>query len=78
MGYDDDDYEAEQARNEAQIARAKAILAEHGIGLSIGGCGCCGSPWVRMTYKDEKVIFDPEHEDRARDSAGFDTFDPAA
>lgn len=26
--------------------RVEEILNKHNIKISIGGCGCCGSPWV--------------------------------
>ena len=38
------------------------ILKEHGIEMIVGGCGCCGSPWVTFKYNGE-VIFDDEHAD---------------
>ena len=46
--------------NEEQIAKAKEkikeILAEHGIELLVGGCGCCGSPWMQFRYKGEVIL----------------------
>ncbi len=45
------------------------ILKSHGIDMCVGGCGCCGSPWVTFKYNGE-IIFDVE------DSyAGFNTED---
>lgn len=38
-----------------QRQRAKEILRSVGIEMSIGACGCCGSPWVTMTYKGETL-----------------------
>ena len=43
-------------RRNQQIAKAKVILLALGIKLSTAGCGCCGSPRVRMEYKGEEVI----------------------
>ncbi len=40
--------------------KVKEILASAGIKMDIGGCGCCGSPWVKMTYKDKLIIDDDE------------------
>ncbi len=42
----------------------KTILREKGIAMSVGGCGCCGSPWVSFTYQGR--TFDG-------DDAEFDT-----
>ena len=33
-----------------------AELAKRGIRVSIGGCGCCDSPWVTILIDDEKVF----------------------
>lgn len=40
------------------IERMKKILESHGIEMSVGGCGCCGSPWVTFMYKGEVIIDD--------------------
>jgi hypothetical protein len=37
------------------------ILKENGIEIEIGGCGCCGSPWVTFKYNGE-IIIDDEYE----------------
>ena len=37
-----------------------AILEEHGIRMSVSGCGCCGSPDVRFEYKGSLIIDDSE------------------
>ncbi|RKT35320.1 hypothetical protein BXY70_1353 [Roseovarius halotolerans] len=41
-----------------QIEEAKKILRAAGIKMSIDGCGCCGSPAVRMQHNGKEVIFD--------------------
>lgn len=41
------------------------ILAENQIQMSVGGCGCCNSPWVSFSYKGH-LIFEGEN-------ASFDT-----
>ena len=38
--------------------RAKKILKDADIDLSIGGCGCCGSPWFTIKYKGEIIMKD--------------------
>lgn len=43
--------------------QVKNILSGAGIKMDISGCGCCGSPSVKMTYKGEVIIDD--------DDAGF-------
>ena len=40
-----------------QKARVIEEFAKRGISISIGGCGCCGSPWVRVEV-DKEVILD--------------------
>lgn len=49
------------------IDRIKAILEQHGIRMSVSGCGCCGSPTVSFEYNGEKIL------DEA-DDASFTTF----
>lgn len=34
------------------------ILASYDIEMSIGGCGCCNSPWVTFIHKGEKIADD--------------------
>lgn len=41
-----------------RIALVKKILKSHGIAMNIGGCGCCGSPWVDMVYRDMQIVWD--------------------
>lgn len=45
---------------EDQIEKAKKLLAEAGFKLEVGGCGCCGSPWVRLEHRGEPIIFDTD------------------
>jgi Fe-S oxidoreductase len=44
------------------------ILKNHGIKIDIGGCGCCGSPWVTFEYKGEIII-------KNKDNFNIDMFD---
>lgn len=32
------------------------ILKSHGIEMKVGGCGCCGSPWVTFKYNGETIV----------------------
>lgn len=41
-----------------QIEKMKQILKENGIEMQVGGCGCCGSPWITFNYKGEEIIDD--------------------
>lgn len=41
-----------------QIELAKKLLTEHGFKISIFGCGCCGSPRVRLEHKGMPIIHD--------------------
>lgn len=43
---------------EKKIERVIEILKSHDIKLTIGGCGCCRSPWFSFEYKGEKIIDD--------------------
>ncbi len=43
------------------------LLAALGVEMSIGGCGCCGSPWVTFSFNGQR-IFDG-------DDATFNTAD---
>jgi hypothetical protein len=47
--------------------RIETILREAGVKLKLGGCGCCGSPWVEAEFPDGKNI-DVDH-------IRIDTFD---
>lgn len=51
-------HEEKRLNTEHQIENAKRILSNAGFKLTVDGCGCCDSPWVRLTYNDEEVIYD--------------------
>lgn len=36
--------------------KLKKLLDKHGIKLSIGGCGCCGNPWVSVSHNGEVIV----------------------
>jgi hypothetical protein len=51
------DYFKEEAiKEENKKEKMISILEEHGIEMSIGGCGCCGSPWITFIYKGEVIL----------------------
>jgi hypothetical protein len=54
----------ERKRLEAFIEGLTELTKKYG--LSIGGCGCCGSPWIRDLQNDdmpyENLEFDEERE----------------
>lgn len=37
-----------------------ALLLAKGIKLEVGGCGCCGSPWISLEIDGTKIV---DHED---------------
>ena len=41
---------------EEEIEKLKSILEPLGIEMNIWGCGCCGSPEVKIVYKGEVII----------------------
>lgn len=41
---------------EEQIEHVKKILLSHGIKINIGGCVCCGSPWVKLEYNGQIIL----------------------
>lgn len=47
--------------------KIKELLEPLGLKMSVGACGCCDSPWVKIEFKGE-VVFDQEN-------ASFSTFD---
>lgn len=71
----DEFMEEEKKEAAAQVERAKKLLADAGFQLSLGGCGCCGSAWVRLTHNEEDVIFDPDDAGLFRDYVTIDMHD---
>jgi hypothetical protein len=60
------------------IAKAKELLAQHGFKLSVNGCGCCGSPWVRLEHRGQPIIDAGEdRSDRTVSDCCFDMFEEA-
>ena len=52
---------------EEQIKQLTEELRKRGIVMSVGGCGCCGSPWIKVEI-DGVVIVDEA-------DADFDMFE---
>jgi len=48
----------DQEEVEERIESIKEILKEHEIEMNVGGCGCCGSPWVSFSYKGDVILDD--------------------
>ena len=51
--------ENEKTKQE-KIEQVKKILKENEIEMSVDGCGCCGSPWVKFVSKGEEIIDEDE------------------
>ena len=41
---------------EVKRKRLEKILEEHGIKISIGSCGCCDSPWVKVEHNGVEIL----------------------
>jgi hypothetical protein len=59
-----------------QIDEAKRLLAEAGFKIEIGGCGCCGSPWVKLSHQGKLIIADENG--HAVDNGEIDMFGEAS
>jgi len=44
------------------------LLREAGVEMALGGCGCCGSPWVTIKF--------PDGSETDLDGFRFDTKEP--
>lgn len=40
--------------------RIQRLLAERGVKIKLGGCGCCGSPWLKLEIDGETVFDDDD------------------
>ncbi|WP_304634031.1 hypothetical protein [Pseudoalteromonas sp.] len=58
---------------EAQIAEAMSLLKASGFKLLVEGCGCCGSPLVKLEYNGKPVIATPKG--AAVDECDIDMFE---
>jgi len=50
-----------------EMTAEEAALKAAGILMSVGACGCCESPWVKMEIAGEVII--------DADKASFDMFE---
>lgn len=58
--------------NEEEIyKKVQKALKAKGIRISVGGCGCCGSPWFKVEV-DGEVVADVEND------FNLDMFDEAS
>lgn len=42
-----------------EIKKLEEELRKRGITIEIGGCGCCGSPWVKVAI-DGVIVLDDD------------------
>ena len=57
-----------EKNRQIRIEEMKAILRIHNIEMAVGGCGCCGSPWISFRYEGKTIIEDDECEFAMSDS----------
>lgn len=43
---------------EAAVTKLKEELRKRGIVMQVGGCGCCGSPWLKVEIDGEVILDD--------------------
>ena len=55
------------------IAEARRLLKEAGFEITIGGCGCCGSPWVYIAHNGKPLVSDGKGD--AKEYCRFSTED---
>ena len=48
--------DANEREVEVKRKRLEEILEEHGIKISIGSCGCCDSPWVKVEHNGVEIL----------------------
>ncbi len=63
---------------DAKIARAVELLRQHGFKIKISACGCCSSPWVKLSYNGEPIIWSDDDEDSSVDFCSIDMFGEGA
>ena len=51
----------EEKDGQGRVKKVVEILKSHGIKMKIGGCGCCGSPWVSFEYNGEVIVDEVEY-----------------
>lgn len=54
----------------SDLARMEEILRSLGVEMKVGGCGCCGSPWIEFRFNGQEFKSEYEQLDTNRDKAG--------
>lgn len=54
------------------VKEVAKILEAKGVRLAIGGCGCCGSPWVKIEVDGEFIVGSKDEEIDAYDIDMFE------
>ncbi|HQZ43705.1 MAG TPA: hypothetical protein PK735_12525, partial [Flavobacteriales bacterium] len=49
------------ADHKALYAAASEALKKKGVRISIGGCGCCGSPFVKLEIDGQVIVMDEDN-----------------
>ena len=45
---------------EKACKEVERVLTALDIEMEVGGCGCCGSPWVTFKYKGKTILEDED------------------